>query len=304
MDQKLARQGYVQIFITGCLWGTIGLFVTLMTDLGADGTLISLLRIGCACVMMFGIVFFRLGGFEAFRIERRVLGLTILMGVLGQAVFNMCYARAIQIAGVATGAVLLYTAPIFVFILAVLFFKEATTARKLIALLINIAGCVLTVTGGQFTSLSFAATGVLMGVLAGFFYALSTVLSKMASNRAHPYVLTFYSFLSATVFLMAVRLPQGFDSVELSPKLIGLGVLFGLVATVMAYAFYMNGLAKPVETSRVPVIASVETVVAALLGVLLFSEDIGLWKVAGIGLVLASIAVMNLSDGRDRQVED
>jgi drug/metabolite transporter (DMT)-like permease len=212
MDKSLQRKGYIQIFITGCLWGTIGLFVTLMSDMGADGSLISLLRIGSACVLMFFFALVKGGGLTGLRIDRKTLSLTMLIGVLGQAVFNLCYARAIQIAGVATGAVLLYTAPAFVFVIATVFFKEAATPKKLLALFINIVGCVLTVTGGNFTALSFPVTGVIMGVLAGFFYALSTVISKLAANRAHPYVLTFYSFLFATIFLLLIKLRQGFDA--------------------------------------------------------------------------------------------
>lgn len=301
MDKSLQRKGYIQIFITGCLWGTIGLFVTLMSDMGADGSLISLLRIGSACVLMFFFALVKGGGLTGLRIDRKTLWLTLLIGVLGQAVFNLCYARAIQIAGVATGAVLLYTAPAFVFVIATVFFKEAATPKKLLALFINIVGCVLTVTGGNFTALSFPVTGVIMGVLAGFFYALSTVISKLAANRAHPYVLTFYSFLFATIFLLLIKVRQGFDTAVLTAPVLLMGMAFGLVATVLAYAFYMNGLAKPVETSKVPVIASVETVVATLLGALLFSESMGGWKVLGIGLVLASIAVMNISDRADKE---
>jgi len=304
MDKRQQRIGYIQIFITGCLWGTIGLFVTIMTGMGADGSLISLLRIGSALIMMFFLVLTKSGGIPALRVDRKTIALTMVMGILGQAVFNLCYAKAIQIAGVATGAVLLYTAPIFVFLIATLFFRERPTIQKLVALAANIAGCVLTVTGGNFATLSFAAAGVIMGVLAGFFYALSTVFSKLAANRAHPYVLTFYTFLFATLFLFAIQLRQGFQTPAISPKLLLMGAAFGLVSTVLAYAFYMNGLAKPVETSKVPIIASVETVVATLLGTLLFHEDIGLWKLIGIGLVLASIAIMNLSVRDESPISD
>ncbi len=294
MDKKLQRKGYLQVFIAGCLWGTIGLFVTLLTDMGAQGPMISLLRILPACVMMFFFALFQAGGIRAFRISRRVLALTLLMGLFCQAIFNLCYSRAIQIAGISTAAVLLYTAPIFVFVMSALFFKEPVTSKKLLALVLNILGCALTVTGGEFSALSFAGAGVVLGILSGFFYGLSTILSKMAANRAHPYVISFYSFLFASLFLLVFNPPWTLAGSGLDLPMLLVGIAYAFVGTVLTYAFYMTGLAKPVETSRVPVIASVETVVAALLGTLVFSESMGLWKALGIGLVFCSIMVMNL----------
>ena len=43
-----------------------------------------------------------------------------------------------------------------------------------------------------------------------------------------------------------------------------------------------------------PVIASVETVVAAAVGMALYHDRLGPWGITGILLVLVSIAVMNL----------
>ena len=48
------------------------------------------------------------------------------------------------------------------------------------------------------------------------------------------------------------------------------------------------------ETSKVPVVCSVETIVASVTGVFLFNENLGGMKLLGIALVLCSIAVMNL----------
>ena len=61
----------------------------------------------------------------------------------------------------------------------------------------------------------------------------------------------------------------------------------------MAYIVYYNGLSKITETSRVPVLASVETVVAALIGLVVFGQSLGIVKIVGIALVMISIALMN-----------
>jgi len=56
----------------------------------------------------------------------------------------------------------------------------------------------------------------------------------------------------------------------------------------------MGGLGKNLGLSKMPVIASVETVVATLIGVLVFKERLGFINVLGIICLLSSIAIMNL----------
>ena len=70
---------------------------------------------------------------------------------------------------------------------------------------------------------------------------------------------------------------------------------YGLIPTVGSYILYLQGLSRKLETSRVPVIASVETIVAAVIGILIFHESASFVKLIGIALVVASIAIMNLN---------
>ena len=69
---------------------------------------------------------------------------------------------------------------------------------------------------------------------------------------------------------------------------------FGIVPSAMGYIIYYAGISKVTETSRIPVLASVETVVAAVVGLAAFGQGLSLMKVVGIALVLCSIAVMNM----------
>ena len=62
----------------------------------------------------------------------------------------------------------------------------------------------------------------------------------------------------------------------------------------MGYIVYYSGISKITETSVIPILASVETVVAAIIGLVVFGQGLGITKIAGIALVLISIAVMNL----------
>lgn len=59
----------------------------------------------------------------------------------------------------------------------------------------------------------------------------------------------------------------------------------------------MSGLSMGLEASKVPVVASFETVATVMVGILLYGEASGAIKIVGICLVLLSIFVMNMDFG-------
>ncbi len=192
-------KGYLMIFIAGTIWSTIGVFVRILQGLGADSSTVAFLRLATGIVPL-GIILILMGGTKLFRIDKKGLIVCIALGVISQALFNTAYTEAIAHVGVATGAVLLYTSPIFVSIMSAIFFKEKMMPLKVGAIAINIAGCMLTVTGGNFSIAQFSVYGVTMGILAGFCYSLMTILGTVTSSY-HPLTVMFYSFLFGTLTL-------------------------------------------------------------------------------------------------------
>ena len=291
--KKSATRGYIEVFLAGALWGCIGPFMQGMTNLGAGSGLVSLMRQGFGTLMMIPVVLVACRGVKALKVDRKSLFVLMLMGLFSEAVFNLCYSSAVARVGVAAAAVLLYTAPIFVMILSRILYAEAITSRKVLAIVLNLAGCMLTVTNGEFSGENLVFSGIVFGVLAGFFYATITIFGKYVSGSVNPYVTCFYNFLFGTSFLVLFTRPWTMDFSMFDAKFCLLGAGIGLFGTVLPYIFYMTGLTRPVEASKVPVVASVETVVAAVLGVILFQEAVGPAKILGILLVFASVVVIN-----------
>lgn len=62
--------------------------------------------------------------------------------------------------GMSVGSALLYTAPIFTCITSMLLFKEKMNLLKWVALLVNVVGCALTATRGDFSAASLAPLGL------------------------------------------------------------------------------------------------------------------------------------------------
>lgn len=286
------KKGYFDILIAGILWGTIGLFVSLLNTVGITSSTSAFIRIGMGALILFVIILSK-GDSEYFRLDKKSFVVCIILGIFSQGLFNFCYNESISFTGVATASVLLYTSPVFVCIMARIFFKEDISNIKKIALIINVLGCILTVTGGSFSSMEFSPIGVLFGVLAGFLYALMTIISKTTTDKYHPFTILFYSFFFGAMFLAITVKPFSNLAATFSVKSVLLSLGYGLVPTVLSYIFYMRGLSKGPETSKVPIVASVETVTAAIIGVSVLSESMSLGKVVGIAIVVLSIVIMN-----------
>ena len=93
--------------------------------------------------------------------------------------------------------------------------------------------------------------------------------------------------------MAAIAAPWPDVAVAMSPQLLLLFLGFGFIPTAVAYILYMQGLSMGLETSKVPVVMSFETVVTVLVGIGVYAEPAGAIKVLGIVLVLVSIVIMN-----------
>lgn len=286
------KKGYLMILTAGILWGSIGFFTTVLKQMGAEAATVAFLRIGVGAVILIPLMV-AMQGRKLFLIDGKGLAMCLILGIFCQALFNFAYTESVNRVGVATASVLLYTSPIFVTVMARVFFKEKIGKVKLIALFMNVLGCIMTVTGGDFSSVHFSVYGVAAGVAAGFLYAMMTILSTLMHDY-EPLTVVFYSFVFGAAVLGIFS--GSFENIVqiASPVFVLAAAGFGLIPTVGSYFFYMKGLAQRLETSKVPVVASIETVVAAAIGVLVFQEGLSVGKFAGICCVLASIAVMNL----------
>ena len=291
------KKGYILVLTAGALWGTIGFFATLLSQMGMNAGPVAFFRVLSSAVMLGLILIIKGKGFSLFCISKRGLISCMLIGFVSQAFYNVCYMNAIEQNGMATAAVFLYTSPIYVAVLSRLFFREPLTGNKILAILINMVGCILTVTGGEFADMKVSAFGLIMGVLAGFTYALLPILSRTGAVDENPYTAAFYGQVFGTLLLFFLIRPWQNIGVSFSWKILFVLIGFGIIPSAMAYVAYYGGLSKITETSKVPVMASVETVVAAGIGLLAFGQRLGAVKLLGIALVLCSIAVMNMQKG-------
>lgn len=280
------------IIISGILWGSMGIFVRQFNNNGLFSMEVSGIRSFGAGLIITVVLFFWKR--ELLKIKPRDIWIFLGSGLLSVLSFNYCYFRTISLTSMTIAAVLLYTSPIIVMVLAILIFKESLTLAKILALCISFAGCVLVsgVIGGQ-TILT--TEGLLMGLGSGLAYALYTIFSRFGLERGyHPLTIVAYTFIIAGLGILPICDTGKIIRVIGSDyKMLLMAATFAVISTVLPYFLYTIALSHT-ESGKAAIMASTEPVAAAIFGVLLYHEKMTANVLAGIICVLISVLILNI----------
>ena len=280
---------YLCILLAGASWGFIGLFNRRLLDAGLTPRNIVLIR-NLGGLLLLTLLFLVIDR-EVFRINWRHLPYFFGTGVVSVLFFTLLYFSCQQQCSLAVAAILLYTAPTFVVVMSAILWKEPVTRRKLAALGIAFLGRSF-VSGVWSGGLSVTPQGFLLGLGSGFFYATYSIFGRYALRHYKPMTVTYYTFVFAGLGALFVTNPlQVASSLAADGRLIWLALGLVVIATVLPYILYTRGLAQ-VESGKASILASVEPVVASLVGVVAFGEPMGVTVVLGLGCILASVYIL------------
>lgn len=289
----MKKLAVLMVLVAGALWGCIGIFVRRYGELGLSSMQTVVIRIVIAAVLF--SIFVLIYKPKLFRIKLKDLWCFLGSGVISVGFFTYCYFTSMALSSLSVAAVLLYTAPVFVMLFSLIFFKEKLTTAKVISLVCAVLGCAMT-TGVIGGSLSVTLAGFLFGLGSGICYALYSIFSRFALNRGYdPLTITLYTFIFAAIVSVAVTdIRPVWQTVTADIGSIGYAVLFALLSCVMPYTLYTLGL-KYIASSTASIIATIEPVVATIVGAVVFSEPVAVpFGYIGIALVLMSVVLINI----------
>ena len=285
-ERKKSGGACACILAAAALWGVIGLWNRRLLASGLSPTTIVTVRNLGGMLLLSAI--FAVKDRNVFRVRREHLKYFFGTGVISVVLFTACYFSCQKICSLAVASVLLYTAPSFVVILSAILWKEPVTGKKLTALGLTLVGCAC-VCGLFSEDLTVTATGILLGLGAGFFYALYSIFGRYALAHYDSMTVTVWTFLFAGPASLVFLRPAELAALTPSAWLTAAGLV--VFSTVLPYILYTKGLSQ-VESGRASIMASLEPVVASMAGVLVFGEPMGLLTAAGIALVLAGVIIL------------
>lgn len=289
--QKKNPLGDILIIIAGLFWGSMGIFVRHLNALGFTSIQVACLRLVTAGILFALILLIK--DPKGFKIKAKDIPLFLALGLVSILFFTCCYFTAIRLMTMSTAAILLYTSPIWVMVLAIIFLKEKFTIQKIIALVLAFAGCVLVSGfGGRVTVI-----GILVGLGSGLGYGLYSIFGTFALKKYTPYTVTCYTFLIAGAGSVIVSNPADLlakiSAVDNKLSLFGFVLLTSVVTAVIPFLLYTLGLNRT-TAGKAAVLATVEPAAATLFGFFVMNETVGPVAVCGILLVFAAIIVLSV----------
>lgn len=286
---------YLYVLLGAALWGVIGLFVDGLASQGFSSLQIVTLRVVSAAVLLVG--YLGLKNPKLLQIDLKDAFSFIGTGIFSIAFFNWCYFTAIGEVSLSVAVILLYTGPAFVTILSWILFGEPMTGRKVSALCLTLIGCGLVIKVVPVGDQQISLFGLLVGLGSGFGYALYSIFGKHALKKYHSLTVITYTF----VFASALMLPFSGSTIQIeqlqSAHTWMLIAGLGLLPTALAYLLYTMGLAQ-IESSRASITATIEPVVATLIGVTIFEEVLTGFQIIGMMLVLGAVVLIQLKRKR------
>lgn len=277
---------YLRILAAAVIWGSIGVAGRAVFGAGVDPLETAFFRAAIAFVAV-GVAV-AVWNRPLLRVRRGDLWLFAAFGAVSIAAFFFVYLYAISRTSVATAAILLYTAPVWVILLSRAFFGEPITRGKALAVVLAFVGCVLVVRGYDPAALRLNLPGVLAGLASGFTYGMYSIFGKTALRRYNPLTALVYALGIGALLLGAAAWAAGAVG-PAHPAKAWVGIVYlALVTTLLAQWLYLSGLGA-VEAGRASLVATVEPVIAAVMGYVALGEVLEPWQIVGGALVLSAV---------------
>ena len=287
-DMSSKHVGYIQIILAGMLFGFLGLFgktAYLSNILPAE--LLGLRFLTSAILLgLFLILFQR----SAFMMSRKSALISMLLGILGYAVFSSCYFLALQGISASLTVLLLYTYPVMVAIGARLVFKEHIGVNGLIAMALTSIGLVGLVWGEWAVS---GAIFLFYGFASAFLYTIYILVSRKYLENVSFMGSSFYVQLGAGLALCLLQF-RGLDRpLEIMTNNYGLVVGMAVVCSLFPLTLFLAGLQK-VNSTEASILSTTEPIFGVLVASIFLGERMGLIQILGGILVLTGMVLIAL----------
>jgi drug/metabolite transporter (DMT)-like permease len=286
------------VILSGIFWGSSCLFVDyLKTHTPATSVQITAIRIVLAALVLNLWLIVKGKGFSLYKISGKSWLLCAISGFCSVVAMGMFYYSCMVETSAAVAVILLYTAPLFVMIMSLFFFKEKMTVQKMVAFVIAIVGCALV--SGIASGSRISALGIFLGLMSGFTYSLYGIFTSifMKENK-DTLTFTALSFFFAAIGALVISKPWEIVKftleVENIPLTLIMYLLLAICTAVIPFFLYSKGI-EGVKPDVASILAFSEPLMACVFGTAVLGQDMDVFGVIGIVCVCAAIVVLNVN---------
>jgi drug/metabolite transporter (DMT)-like permease len=281
----VGRRDLGALVLLGALWG--GSFIFIRVAVPALGPFVLMeLRVGlgAAALALCAVVVGRLPKLRARWRE------FLIIGTLNAALpFSLIAAAEINLTA-SLAAILNSTTVLFTAVVAAVWMGDALTVKKVVGVVLGIVGVTVLVGWDPIPLNGVVMLSIGAMLAASLSYALGAVYAKRTFAGTPPLVMAIGQPAAAALLLLpfaAASIPGERPSGAVILSVLGLALL----STAVAYMLYFRLIESVGPTSTVTVTLLVP-VFGLLFGVLLLNEPFGFGTLAGLGIILSSVALV------------
>lgn len=219
------------------------------------------------------------------------------LGVAGNFAF---YFMSISEGSVAVAATLMYSAPIFVYLVSFALKLETPSLIKWIAIATVMLGIVLLTQIYDISSTGVTIIGVAAGLLAGLSYSIFIFGFKYAAPHGSPQAILVISFATLASILIWLGDVDQTIAVLSTPDWSWF-VILGLLGAGLSFVLYIIGL-KHTTPAVASIVAMVEPVTASLFGVVVLGESLVGLQIFGMGLILLTVTALGVYSNNQQPI--
>ncbi|MEU6806318.1 DMT family transporter [Streptomyces neyagawaensis] len=217
--------------------------------------------------------------------------------------YQTAYFASVQQAGLTVATVVtLGAGPVLVTVGARLALGERTGAAGTAAVVSGVVGLVVLMGGADGSTGPAPLLGIGYALLSAVGYAGMTLLGRFSGreNAGGAFGSTVTGFAVGTVCLLPLALLEGLlPAVERPAWTLGLVLYLGAVPTALAYTLFFVGLGAVTATTA-SVVALVEPLTAAVIGILVLGERLNAIVLTGTALLVFAVVFLTAAEGADR----
>lgn len=229
------------------------------------------------------------------KIKKEDLKYFFFLALFQPFLYFLCETYGLDMVSPSITAIVIATIPVFTPLFAVPLLKEKMTLAGIIGLLLSFAGVAVIVLGDHGSS-EFSFLGIFLIFGAVFSNIIYTIIIKKIPLSYSPVTIVRYQNLFGLIYFLPLFLSRELKpvlSVPISAQNLSHLLFLAVLPSTAAFIFMSHAI-RTIGPSKTNVFTNTVPVYTSLLSFLFLGEKFGLWKIAGIVVVLTGVFLSQL----------
>lgn len=284
-----SRIGYIYVLLAAFFFALIAVIGKTVMNSGIN--VFDLLILQNAAAVVFMLAYFAVVDIKKLFLDRSRLKTILIQGLIGSAGTTILFYLALQRMNAGIASMLLFTHPVLVCLYFMATKTKKITVTSNLALLSAFLGSIMVINLFNIDITKTPLAGLGFGILSSAAYAFYNIYADIKLKDFEPLVITFYTTL--TILVVTLILRPGFFRFEfvMTAELLLYICELAVVSGILPIIFLYSGI-NMVGADKASIVATSELPITILMSFFVLGERMGPVQLAGILLIMCSIAIL------------